>query len=75
MNNLRYKTRKEGERVDYIVLAVSILVSLALNFVFMILAASIALKTYTRILAQIIDTCASEDKDKMFTEKWCAKHR
>lgn len=61
--------------MDYIVLTVSILVTLALNFAFMILAASIALKTYTRILAQIIDTCASEDKDELFVKHWRSSHR
>jgi hypothetical protein len=75
LNDLRHKTRKEGEDMDYVVLVVSLLVALAVNFAFMIGAAIIALKSYTKLLAQIIDTCASESKDELFVKHWRSNHR
>lgn len=51
------------------------LISTALNFLFMLWAASVALKSYTKLLAQIVDICAEEDKDKQFIRKWAEINR
>ena len=57
------------------VIVICMLVSLIMNFLFMIWAACTALKAYTKTLAQIIDTCASEDKDSLFMKHWRSSHR
>ena len=61
--------------MDIVTIIICMLVFLTLNYLFMIWAVSVALKAYTKTLAQIIDTCASEDKDSLFMKHWRSSHR
>ena len=54
---------------------IAVLIVVVANYLTMILACSVVLKQYTKKLAQIIDICASEDKDKQFIREWAKFHR
>ena len=50
-------------------------ITILLNFIFAMWASLIAVKSYAKLLAQIIDTCAAEDKDKQFVNAWTKANR
>lgn len=68
------KIDKGGETMELTII-ICFLISVALNFLFSIWASLIAIKSYAKLLAQVIDTCAAEDKDKQFTEAWSKANR
>lgn len=57
------------------IIALCMAITILLNFLFAIWASLIAVKSYAKLLAQIIDTCAAEDKDKQFVNAWTKANR
>ena len=61
--------------MDTVILVMCMAITILLNFIFAMWASLIAVKSYAKLLAQIIDTCAAEDKDKQFVNAWLKANR